>query len=79
MKINALLMDVKDNVATCVTEVAAGEEVVFRKGDETVSLTANEDIPYCHKIALVDLAEGADVLKYGELIGIRQSGRRPER
>ena len=69
MKINALLMDVKDNVATCVTEVAAGEEVVFRKGDETVSLTANEDIPYCHKIALEDLAEGADVLKYGELIG----------
>ena len=28
-----------------------------------------EDIPSCHKVALVDLAEGADVLKYGELIG----------
>jgi hypothetical protein len=30
MKINALLMDQKDAVVTCVHGVAAGEEIVFR-------------------------------------------------
>ena len=67
--VNALMMDPSDNVVTCVKEVKAGEEVVYRCGEEVLSLTAREDIPYCHKIALCDLAEGADVHKYGELIG----------
>ena len=31
MEINALLMDEKDNVVTCVTEVPAGQDVVYRR------------------------------------------------
>ena len=69
MRINALLMDESDNVVTCVSEVAEGEEVVYRKGDELLTIRAKQDIPYCHKIALTDLAEGDEVIKYGELIG----------
>ena len=69
MKINALLIDDVDNVVTCVTEVSAGSEVFYRKGDEILSLKAEEDIPYCHKIALKDFAEGDEVIKYGEMIG----------
>ena len=69
MEINALLMDPSDNVVTCVNEVAAGEKVVYRKGDETLTLTALEDIPYCHKIALVDIPKGGEVIKYGESLG----------
>ncbi len=69
MNINALLIDDTDNVVTCVTEVPAGSEVVYRKGDEVLSLKAEEDIPYCHKIALNDLAKGDEVIKYGEMIG----------
>ncbi len=67
--VNALMMDRADNVVTCVSPVKAGEEVTYRCGEEVLSLTAREDIPYCHKIALTDLAEGSDVRKYGELIG----------
>ena len=67
--VNALMMDRADNVVTCVRPVKAGEEVTYRCGEEVLSLTAREDIPYCHKIALTDLAEGSDVRKYGELIG----------
>jgi altronate dehydratase large subunit len=63
------MMDRADNVVTCVRPVKAGEEVTYRCGEEVLSLTAREDIPYCHKIALTDLAEGSDVRKYGELIG----------
>ncbi len=69
MEINALMMDEKDNVVTCVTEVAAGEQVVYRKGEELCSLAALEDIPYCHKVALVDIPLGGEVIKYGESLG----------
>ena len=55
MEINALMMDVTDNVVTCVADVPKGAEVVYRKGDEICSLTAEENIPYCHKIALGNL------------------------
>ena len=67
--VNALMMDKADNVVTCVRPVKAGEEVTYRCGEEVLTLTVKEDIPYCHKIALTDLAEGSDVRKYGELIG----------
>mgnify|MGYP003228150727 FL=1 len=64
MEINALLMDEKDNVVTCVTEVAAG------KGQEFCTVKAEENIPYCHKVALVDLKKGDEVIKYGESLGV---------
>lgn len=69
MEINALMMDVTDNVVTCVNEVAAGEMVVYRKGEEICSIKAEENIPYCHKIALINIAKGAEVIKYGEILG----------
>ena len=69
MEINALLMDPSDNVVTCVDEVAAGQPVVYRKGDTVLTLTAREDIPYCHKIALADIPGGGEVIKYGESLG----------
>ena len=69
MKINALMIDEIDNVVTCVDEVSAGSEVVYRKGEEILRLTAAEDIPYCHKVALRDFAKEDEVVKYGEMIG----------
>ena len=69
MEVNALLMDPKDNVVTCVAKVAAGEEIVYRDEEKVCRLVAKEEIPFCHKIALADLKEGEEVIKYGELIG----------
>lgn len=69
MNINAILLDEKDNVVTCVREIKAGEEVSYLTGEGRASLTAREDIPYCHKLALTDLTEGDQVIKYGEMIG----------
>ena len=70
MTINALLMDEKDNVVTCVTEVAAGEDVTYRCGDKIRTVRAMEPIPYCHKVALTDIAQGEDIVKYGESLGV---------
>ncbi|MBQ4046434.1 MAG: altronate dehydratase [Lachnospiraceae bacterium] len=69
MEINALMMDPIDNVVTCMNEVKAGEEVVYRKGDEICTLTAKENIPYCHKIAVAGISKGGQVIKYGESLG----------
>ena len=69
MNINALMMDVTDNVVTCMTEITAGETVAFRKGDEVCTIVAKDDIPYCHKIALTDIPNGGQVIKYGESLG----------
>ena len=70
MQVNALLMDGKDNVVTCVSDVSRGNDVVFQneKG-EFISFKAQEDIPSCHKVALEIIEKDGDVLKYGELIG----------
>lgn len=69
MEINALLMDAKDNVVTCVKEVKRGGQVVYRDGEEIRTLEAAEDIPYCHKTALAVIEKGEAVVKYGEKIG----------
>jgi altronate hydrolase len=61
----ALQIDPADSVATLIDPVSAGESVEVRKA----VLTARNDIPRGHKIALVDIAAGADVIKYGVPIG----------
>lgn len=68
-KINALMMDITDNVVTCVAPITKGETVVYRREDEYCSILAREDIPDCHKIALVPFGENDEVVKYGEVIG----------
>lgn len=69
MIIQALLMDSRDDVVTCVKMVRAGETVSYRIGNSIQHLEAKEDIPFCHKVALHDILEGDVVRKYGEIIG----------
>lgn len=61
----ALQIDPADTVATLIDPVAAGDVVAI----DDRSLPAIEDIERGHKIALVDIAAGADVMKYGVPIG----------
>ena len=52
MKVDALLMDPKDNVVTCVRDVKAGEVVHYRSKNEDLEILAKEAIPFSHKISL---------------------------
>ena len=70
MEINALLMHARDNIVVCVKDVARGSEVIFQKDGKICTLTAQNDIPACHKVAIVPIAQDAPVLKYGERIGL---------
>jgi altronate dehydratase len=68
---NALVIDEKDSVAVVIHPIKAGEEVVyaFPSGKEA-KLTASQDIPLFHKVALRDVPKGDPVIKYGEYIGV---------
>ncbi len=57
-----------DNVATALTELAKGE--VHLRGDAQVpTIQAIEDISVGHKIALKDIRQGEDIIKYAVVIG----------
>ncbi len=66
----ALMLSAKDNVATLLEDAAPGAKVLVRLGRETSTVSAREKIPFGFKIALSDIARGADIIKYGETIGI---------
>ena len=70
-KHNALAHDTTDAVAVVIVDIAAGTEVsaVTLDGEPHTVVTAIEDIPLGHKIALTDIAKGSDVIKYGRSIG----------
>jgi altronate dehydratase small subunit len=64
------VIDAKDNVGTAVGEpIQAGETIGTTGRITEVSVVATSDIPYGHKVALKDIAKGAQVTKYGLSIG----------
>jgi altronate dehydratase len=61
----AVVISAKDNVATALESLAAGEQV--RAGSEIV--TTVDSIPRGHKVALRAIPAGEVVIKYGSPIG----------
>lgn len=60
-----------DNVATAMEDVKPGKvrvtgENYFHKN----GVTALQEIPFGHKIALCDMEEGDSIIKYGVCIGV---------
>lgn len=66
----ALIISAKDNVATALQDIEAGEQVAARLGQEVFTLEALEKIPFGFKIALTDIEKGSPIYKYGEVIGL---------
>ena len=69
MKQNAIMIKAQDNVATALRDLDAGRTYQFVAGKETLSVTMKESIAYGHKFAAVDISKGADIIKYGEIMG----------
>jgi altronate dehydratase len=66
MNVNVIIVNAKDNVAVALADIKKGSQAILADGS---FIEAATDIPYSHKIALADIAQGADIIKYGELIG----------
>ncbi len=60
-----------DNVATAMADISPGKITLTgecgRAGNE---ITVFQPIPFGHKIALYDIEEGSEIIKYGVCIGI---------
>lgn len=64
------VVEKEDNVGTAAVEaIEAGEDVGTEGRVTDVTVTANADIPYGHKIALYEIPKGEQVIKYGLSIG----------
>ena len=68
MEQTAFVIHREDNVATALSELAAGE---IRLTGETAlpTLRVTENVPSGHKMALCLIPAGAPVIKYGVVIG----------
>lgn len=67
-----LVHDAKDNVGVVVVEgLTAGTDMlcVVTHDNSSFRLTAQDDVPIGHKIALTDISQGDTAIKYGEDIG----------
>ena len=66
---NAMIINEKDNVIVAIEPIAEGSEAVYMFKGEYHKLPVAEDIPMYHKLARTDIAQGEQVIKYGEYIG----------
>lgn len=65
----AFVIDRRDNVATALCALEPGEAAL--RGDAPAeAIRVAEAIPSGHKLALCDIPEGADIVKYGVRIGV---------
>jgi (2R)-sulfolactate sulfo-lyase subunit alpha len=67
-----IIHDEKDNVGVVVIEKINQNQDCscwIMENDKTVKILSMNEIPLGHKIAMVDLAEGDTILKYGHDIG----------
>ena len=69
MKRSAIILNDKDNIATALTKLAAGEVIQLEMIGRTLSVTLLDAIPFGHKFSLTRIKPNSPVTKYGEKIG----------
>jgi len=68
-KSDAILINPKDNVAIAIRPLKRGEKAVARGHGIELEVEMLDDIPFGHKVAVIPMATGTKVIKYGEVIG----------
>ena len=64
----AIVLNRADNVATLIDTGRAGEACALQ-GEANGEVKLLQDVPFGHKLCIRDTQAGADVLKYGQVIG----------
>ncbi|HTU01710.1 MAG TPA: UxaA family hydrolase [Candidatus Sulfotelmatobacter sp.] len=68
-QIDAIMLSEQDNVATALRELAAGAEAQVGVGERRFAVRAVQPIAFGHKLAVCDIPRGAEIRKYGEVMG----------
>lgn len=61
-------INLRDNVATALEELSPGLVSIYGES-EAMTISVREPVASGHKLALKDIAEGEDIVKYGVVIG----------
>lgn len=64
-----IILHEKDNVAVALDELSKGSTISIASADGDSTVTLRDVIPFGHKFALQRIDSGANILKYGEVIG----------
>ncbi|MBI5601933.1 MAG: UxaA family hydrolase [Deltaproteobacteria bacterium] len=67
MKDNILIIHPRDNVAVALKTMGIGD-LAIAKGIEGFPVV--EEIPASHKIALRNISQGEEIIKYGETVAV---------
>jgi altronate dehydratase small subunit len=66
---DSLVMNEKDDVATVLRDMAVGESMKYRRRESLETLVLLNPIAFGHKAAITSIKQGANVYKYGDIIG----------
>lgn len=75
----ALVMDERDDVATALRDMAAGETIRYLRSGALEAVTLLDPVPFGHKVAITAIETGSTVRKYGEIIGRATAAIEPGR
>lgn len=65
----AVVANENDNVATAVKDLKKGDKVLIDLFGSEIEVTLKQHIPFGHKFAIKDIANGEEIIKYKESIG----------
>ena len=65
-----VILDPKDNVATSLANLKAGDIIELEVSGELRKIKLSRDIPFGHKFSLVNIKVNTPIIKYGEVIGL---------
>ena len=77
MKREAIILNPKDNVATAISDLEAGNVVEMEMDKNTISVRLVDAIPFGHKLSLSHIESDSPVIKYGEVIGMATADIQP--
>ncbi|MBQ2803609.1 MAG: UxaA family hydrolase, partial [Lachnospiraceae bacterium] len=66
---NFLKINDNDNVVVALNTIPAGESITVEGSNGQMIVTALDEVPAGHKMAICDIPEGGEVIKYGYRIG----------
>ncbi|MCB2002152.1 MAG: UxaA family hydrolase [Rhodoferax sp.] len=66
--VRVLVVDARDNVATCLAALKAGDTVALERAGATRSIGLATDVPFGHKFALEPIDAGGEIRKYGVVV-----------
>ena len=69
MNVITIKLNDRDNVAVVANEEGLPSGTIIKDGTQLL-----DHVPHGHKVALVDIAEGGQVVRYGEIIGYALDG-----